>query len=493
VTELEAALAEFLPSQRWFASKGRAVAEVRVESSVPLRTALPSLSAVVVAVAYADGGVERYHVPVGHDRGLEARQLKDRVPDAVIHETKGPKGGPYYDAARDERLGGVYLDLLSRAATVEELRFYRMPEWTETLRGPGRLLEGEQSNSSLVFGNRLILKLFRLLEPGENPELEVTRALAGSGFTACAAPLGWIEGLGSTLGILQRYYAGSVDGWKLATERVADHYESKEGEPGNFAEDAAALGRLTAELHAALAGALPKVAEGQPDLGRLSARLLGQLAQVAALVPELADRRQAIEEVYSKAEAAGGGSRYLQRIHGDYHLGQVLKAGTEGSGEPHRGGPVDRDWIVIDFEGEPARSLEERRRLASPLQDVAGMLRSFDYAAFQPLVLGEDPVPTDRGTPLGFPGPLRPGPTRDELDRFDGPAAAWIEANRNAFLDGYLATAGDSGWLAGDHELLLRAFELDKAVYEVMYEARHRPPWLQIPLGGIRRLLGASP
>ncbi len=335
MTELEAALAEFLPSQRWFAGKGRAVAEVRVESSVPLRTALPSLSAVVAAVAYADGGVERYHVPVGHDRGLEARQLTDRAPDAVIHETKGPMGGPFYDAARDERLGALYLDLLSRAATVEELRFYRMPEWTETLRGPGKLLEGEQSNSSLVFGNRLILKLFRLLEPGENPELEVTRALAGAGFTACAAPLGWIEGLGSTLGILQRYYAGSVDGWKLATERVADHYESKEGEPDNFAEDAGALGRLTAELHAALAGALPKVAEGQPDLGRLSARLLGQLAQVAALVPELAGQRQAIEEVYTKAEAAGGGNRYLQRIHGDYHLGQVLKSQ----------GPVDRDRL----------------------------------------------------------------------------------------------------------------------------------------------------
>jgi maltokinase len=468
VTELETALAEFLPTQRWFAGKGRAVAEVRVESSVPLRTALPSLSAVVAAVAYADGGVERYHVPVGHDRGLEARQLTDRIPDAVVYETEGPKGGPFYDAARDERLGGVYLDLLSRAANVEELRFYRMPEWTETLRGPGRLLGAEQSNSSLVFGNRLILKLFRLLEPGENPELEVTRALAGAGFAACPAPLGWIEGLGSTLGILQRYYAGSVDGWKLATERVADHYESKGGDPGNFAEDAAALGRLTAELHAAMATALPKATGGQPDLGRLSARLLGQLAQVVALVPELAGQREAIEEVYTKAEAAGGGSRHLQRIHGDYHLGQVLKA-------PERG-----QWVVIDFEGEPARPLEERRRLASPLQDVAGMLRSFDYAAFQPLVLGEDPD--------------TPGPTRAELARFEGPAAAWIEANRRAFLDGYLAGAGDTGKaLGGDHELLLRAFELDKAVYEVMYEARHRPPWLQIPLGGIRRLLGASP
>jgi maltokinase len=213
-----------------------------------------------------------------------------------------------------------------------------------------------------------------------------------------------------------------------------------------------------------MASALPKVAEGQPDLGRLSARLLGQLTQVTALVPELAAHREAIEEVYAKAEAAGGGSRYLQRIHGDYHLGQVLWTG-------------DR-WIAIDFEGEPARSLEERRRLASPLQDVAGMLRSFDYAAFSPLVLGEDPD--------------TPGPSRKELARFEGPAAAWMEASRRAFLDGYLAVAGDTAQ-AGDAELLLRAFELDKAVYEVMYEARHRPPWLQIPLGGIRRLLGASP
>jgi maltokinase len=457
VTELEAALAEFLPTQRWFAGKARSVDEVRVEASVPLRAALPSLTAVVAVVAYADGGVERYHVPVGHDRGLEARQLTDRVPDAVIYETKGPTGGPFYDAAHDERLGGVYLDLISRSATVEELRFARVPEWTETPRGPGRLLEAEQSNSSLVFGDRLILKLFRRLEPGVNPELEVTRALAGADFAACAEPLGWIEGLGSTLGILQRFYAGSVDGWTLATARVADHYESEGGEPGNFAADAGALGRLTAELHAAMADALPRAVTGQPDLGRLRARLLGQLTQVVALVPELAAHRQAIEDVYLKAEAAGGGSRHVQRIHGDYHLGQVLKV------------KADERWIVIDFEGEPARPLEERRRLANPLQDVAGMLRSFDYAAYQPLVL------------------------RGEVARLEGPATAWIEANRGAFLDGYRAVAGDDGPAGGDQELLLRAFELDKAVYEVMYEARHRPPWLQIPLGGIRRLLGASP
>jgi maltokinase len=471
VTELETALAEFLPAQRWFAGKGRSVGEVRVEASVPLRTAHPSLHEVVATVAYADGGVERYHVPMGHDRGIEARQLTDRNPDAVILQTRGPTGGVFYDAVRDERLGSVYLDLLSRAANVEELRFYRSPDWTETLRGPGRLVGGEQSNSSLVFGNRLILKLFRRLEPGENPELEVTRALATAGFEASVAPLGWIEGLGSTLGILQRFYPGSVEGWRLAVERVADHYASERGDPGNFAGEAAALGRLTAELHAAMATALPKVTEGQPDLGRLSARLLGQLSQVVALVPELANYRDPIQEVYAKAEAAGGGNRHLQRIHGDYHLGQVLR--------------VSDRWMAIDFEGEPVRSLEERRRLASPLQDVAGMLRSFDYAAFQPLVVAD---PEGSGEPQGG-SPVGGG----ALAATDGRATAWIEVNRSAFLDSYREVAGDAGWLAGDHELLLRALELDKAVYEVMYEARHRPSWLPIPLGGIRRLLGVTP
>jgi maltokinase len=462
MTELESRLVEFLPRQRWFAGKGRPVVEVRVEASMPLRTPLPSLHLVVAAVAYADGGVERYSLPMGHDRGPEARQLASRHAEAVILETSPPKAGVFYDAVADERLGSVFLDHFNKGATLDEVRFHKLPDWSDKLRGPGRLLDAEQSNSSLVFGDRLILKLFRRLQPGMNPELEVTRALTAKGFAACPAPLGWIEGLGSTLGILQPYYAGSTEGWRLATERAADHYETGK-QPGNFAAEARELGTLTADMHAALAGALPMVASAQPDLGHLSARLLGQLTQVAALVPELRPYKDAIEGVYAKAEAAGG-ARYLQRIHGDYHLGQVLET------------PEDA-WIVIDWEGEPTRGFEERRRLASPLQDVAGMLRSFDYAASQPLVLGEDPD--------------TPGPTRKELERLEAVAGTWVEANRAAFLDGYLGRAREAGWLPGDHELLLRTFELDKAVYEVMYEARHRPGWLSIPLGGIRRLLGS--
>jgi maltokinase len=459
MTELESALATFLPRQRWFAGKGRRIGEVRIEANVPLRGARPTLHSVVAAVAYADGGIERYHLPIGHDFGFEARSLLSRRPGALILEAKPPRDGVYYDAVADERLGAVFLELLSRGATLDQLRFHRAPEWDETLRGPGKLLEAEQTNSSLVFANRLILKLFRLLQPGENPELEVTRALAAKGFDACAELLGWIEGLGSTLGVLQRYYAGSVEGWRLAVERVADHFESED--PGNFASEAKELGSLTAELHAALAAAFPKVSEGQPDLGRLGARLVGQLTQVAALVPELAPHQREIEAVYAGAVRAAGSSLHLQRIHGDYHLGQVLRVGQR--------------WMVIDFEGEPARSLEERRRMTSPLQDVAGMLRSFDYAAHSPLVLGEDPD--------------TPGPNRAELDRLGRAAQSWIQATRAAFLDSYMTRAASGGWLPDQPGLLLRAYELDKAVYEVMYEARHRPAWLTIPIGGIQRLL----
>ncbi|HYT26221.1 MAG TPA: phosphotransferase [Actinomycetota bacterium] len=470
MTELEAALAEFLPRQRWFAGKGRSVVEVRTEASVPLRTPLPSLHMVVAGVAYADGGVERYSIPMGHDRGPEARQLSSRHREAVILETAPPQSGIFYDAVADRRLGSVFLDHLNKGATLDEVRFNKRPTWSDKLRGPGRLLDAEQSNSSLVFGDRLILKLFRRLQPGINPELELTRALTAKGFAACPAPLGWIEGLGSTLGILQPFYADSVEGWRLATERVADHYETGSA-AGNFATEARELGLVTADMHSALAGALPMVASAQPDLGHLSARLLGQLTQVAALVGELRPYKDAIEGVYAKAEAAGG-ARHLQRIHGDYHLGQVLRIRGQAvaSGEA-------QSWMIIDWEGEPARNFEERRRLASPLQDAAGMLRSFDYAASQPLVLGEDPD--------------TPGPSREELEGLERTGAAWVEANRAAFLDGYLGRARDAGWLPGDHEVLLRTFELDKAVYEVMYEARHRPGWLSIPLGGIRRLLGS--
>jgi maltokinase len=205
-------------------------------------------------------------------------------------------------------------------------------------------------------------------------------------------------------------------------------------------------------MHAALATALPVVAAAEPDLGA-HFRLLGQLSQLAVTVPELARYRHAIESVHAQAQAAGE-PRYLQRIHGDYHLGQVLR--------------TDQNWVVIDWEGEPARSLEERRRLASPLRDVAGMLRSFDYAAAYPL-LNE--------------------PAEAEPPASDG--TAWVEANRTAFLDSYVGRAADGGWLPASYELELRTYELDKAVYEVMYEARHRPGWIGIPLGGIRRLLGS--
>ncbi len=463
MTALETALADFLPRQRWFAGKGRPVEGVRVEADERLVEGPPALRFVVAAVAYADGGVDRYALPLGEVFGKAAAGPAERGPGLVWSVEGGPRA---YDAVHDPRLRAVLFDLVQEAASSDGLRCRRLGDRLDPALGrSSRLLGAEQSNTSIVYGERVILKLFRRLQAGDNPELEVTRALAAVGFAACAPPLGWIEGFGSTLGLLQPFYAGAVEGWQLAVERVTASYRGRDG-ADNFTGEARTLGETTADLHAKLAEALPTVTAGPPELARQHARLHGQLAQAAALVPEIAAQRAAIEAVFAQATQGGAGRR-LQRVHGDFHLGQVLRV-PEGSGEGAGG-----RWVVLDFEGEPARSLEERRRPASPLQDVAGMLRSFDYAAWQPLMLG--------GAPVHGAGPAQVGVQ----------ARAWVEACQAAYLDGYRGRA--TGVLrpgAGD-EQLLRALELDKAVYEVLYEARHRPEWISIPLGGVTRLLGS--
>ena len=476
---LHGALAGFLPRQRWFAGKGRRIDRVDVRASVPLRHQPPALEVLVADVAYADGAGECYQLPLGRDRGAAARALAERAPDAVVlHDL--PDGAVVYDACRDERLGAVVLELLAAGATVGGLRFHRGELWDGQPAGVGgRPLGAEQSNSSLVFGERVILKLFRRLQPGENPELELTRALVGAGFDGCAPPLGWIDGFGATLGILQPFYAGAAEGWQLATDRSLASVQGR-ASSDSFADAAGELGAVTAALHRALAAALPQASDDGQELASLGARLRDQLEQLATVAPEVAGQRAAIEAVHAKAAAAGGGQP-LQRIHGDYHLGQVLRLRDGGTPATRDGGtpatrdggtPATRDggWVVMDFEGEPARGIEERRRLASPLRDVAGMLRSFDYAAFQPLL----------GGPVAAAAEQR--------------ALAWAGCCRQAFLAGYAAEApgggGAQGW-PGDQAPLLAAFELDKALYEVLYEARHRPAWLPVPLGGIRRLLGS--
>jgi maltokinase len=313
----------------------------------------------------------------------------------------------------------------------------------------------EQSNTSLVYDDRVVLKLFRRVRPGANPDVEVTNALAKAGFAHVAAPLGVWRRDGHDLAVAQPFLAGAADGWALALTSLRDLYATECEDPGDcggdFAGEATRLGDVTARMHLALAGAFAT----SPGDGNTWAGMAD--TQLERLERNDADSEAARRFVTRLRTETDVGMAI--RVHGDYHLGQVLQA--EGT------------WYVLDFEGEPVRSMDERAALSSPLKDVAGMLRSFQYAAAVALS-EQDLTRQDDLAPL---------------------AARWEARNRRAFLDGYLAQAAGSGLLPTSHAALqtvLRAFELDKAVYEVLYERGHRPDWVSIPQAAIRRLLSET-
>jgi maltokinase len=297
------------------------------------------------------------------------------------------------------------------------------------------------------------------VQPGTNPDLEVTRALAEAGCTAIAAPLGWIEGQvdgqTTTLAMLQQFERSATEGWAMATASVRDLFA--EGDlhadevGGDFAAESSRLGATTAEVHALLARALPSRTAGPEESRETAQQLVERFEQARAVVEQLAPYADAVRAVYEQV-ADRTEPVPVQRVHGDYHLGQVLR--------------TQSGWVLLDFEGEPARTLAERTALMSPLRDVAGMLRSYDYAARHLLAERSDV------------GASQPGLVYR--------ANEWAERNREAFCDGYAEAAGRD---PREEAVLLRAFELDKAVYEVVYEARNRPSWLPIPLGSIDRLL----
>ena len=308
-----------------------------------------------------------------------------------------------------------------------------------------QMLTVEQSNTSILLpavAGGTILKLFRTVAPGANPDVDVPRALVQAGWDGVPAPVAWLELAGDAdvpgqveptdLGVLTELVPDAADGFQLACAYATGDL--------SFAADAFELGRTVAGMHDALRRALP--AAGQSvGLAWLRSELRRRARSAAASASVLTGRLPAIERLYARLDAQGADGDLLdvQHIHGDLHLGQVLRAG-------------DGTWRVLDFEGEPMRPLEERQRPDLPLRDVAGMLRSFDYAA----AVGEATSPT------------------------------WAADARAAFLEGYAAVAGAPD---GSGTTLRDALELDKALYEVVYEAGNRPDWLPIPLAAVDRLL----
>ncbi|MGI8538108.1 MAG: maltokinase N-terminal cap-like domain-containing protein [Mycobacteriales bacterium] len=446
---MSALLAEWLPQQRWFAGKGSAINGVTVEHEVAMAGPPADLSHVLLRVD-ADSGAERYQLLLG--------RLQGEVPQRLTHAVIGAaEGTVLYDAAYDEEATTTLLSRLAAGGEQDGLRFHATAELDTSL--PSRLIGAEQSNTSIVYGEDLILKLFRRLQPGTNPDLEVTRALAATGSKHVAEPLGWVEtdveGQATTLALLQVFQRHATEGWAMATASVRDLFAEADLHAdevgGDFAAESERLGAATAEVHLALRDALPSRTVGPEEYSSTVRQLHERLDAALLIAPDLEPHAEGLRARYD-AVAELTKPLFVQRVHGDYHLGQVLRTQT--------------GWILLDFEGEPARPLAERTALMSPLRDVAGMLRSYDYAARHLLA--------ERGgdAQLAY------------------RASEWAERNRQAFCDGYARAAGAD---PRDDAVLLRAFELDKAVYEVVYEARNRPSWVQIPVGSIERLASTAP
>jgi maltose alpha-D-glucosyltransferase/alpha-amylase len=521
---LPAALPQFLIKQRWFGGKARTISSVEVSDIIPFDSDALRSYLILAKVNYTTGPAETYDIPLvraphGAAQPSDSSSLRVRArnfPEEIVLK----------DALTDENFLAHLLDVVAngvavrgaggqvRAVSTSALHFIWQP--SQGLLMPS-VMRAEQSNSSVVYEKRLVLKIFRRLEQGLNPDLEIGAFLTAKTSFRNVPPLaGYLEYLSETgartaLGILQGYIANEGDAWQFTLKALAEYYgeaqrsgslgasevphspllslcgqtlpDKARQRIGSYLDSAALLGRRTAELHLALASdqkdpdfapqafseaELRVLADSAVQLLTANFDLLGRLKhKMPDHSREDAESALRLEErARSRLQLLAGRriSAMVTRIHGDYHLGQVLFTGS--------------DFVIIDFEGEPARPLAERRKKRSPLQDVAGMLRSFHYAAYAPLL-------HDNGEKL-------PHETLQDLGNWAQYWQRWVSAT---FLKKYLEVSGNSNFIPKDGEelaLLLDLHLLDKAVYELGYELNNRPSWVRIPLDGLSQLLQNS-
>ena len=530
--ELEAALPRILATRRWFGGRSPGPKAVALADAIEVPSDGEGARIALVRVELADGGSDLYAMPLAIATNGGAEEVRAHRAHAVLAEIElategGRRQGVLYDATESEAFANAVVETMRRRRTlrgpsgalaVSTTRLFREIAGATSLPAPTPL-RGDQSNTSIVFGQRLVLKVLRRLGDGVNPELEIGRFLTERTEFAHIAPLaGALEyrppkGEPRTVAILQRFVPNEGDAWQHALDRIEHYFERTRAQPregprppagaalssslppleppplvgetvGSDLETARLLGHRTAELHAALASDREDPAFAPEPFSSLYQRSLyqstrnltrGAFRLLAERIPSLdadtaplAREAQGLEErVLQVFHGLVGGrlSGFRIRCHGDLHLGQVLHTGN--------------DVVFTDFEGEPARSIADRRGKRSPLRDVAGMLRSFDYAVRTVLAEG-----------------VRDGRfERTELPQLDAWARFWRQWVSFAFLRSYFGRAEADGLVpreADQRARLLRILLLEKCVYEVGYELDHRPERVAIPLRGLLELAGTE-
>lgn len=480
LADAEARLREYLPRQRWFGGRDRDLVGLRVADVGVLQEGDPTVLSVIVDVEYAEGDPERYHVPI-------AAQVEGAasVWEGVVIASGERDGRPVlvYDALHGGEPSFVLWKAVAAAAEIpmesgrvvcRNLGFELGDVGHTSVRPLGR----EQSNSSLVRGDMEVMKCFRILSRGLSPELEMLESLAAAGFEEVAAPLGVVEyddggGDYALVAMLQPYLHNGTDGWTLALASLRDLYAHAEEmgtaerraalrvaqeQGASFEPEAERIARVTARMHLALRAASGEAVSAEPVSDEMrEGWVTGMRADLDHLLAGSSENLRPLRSIAEEIKAAFDGILTVKdaglaiRYHGDYHLGQLLR--------------TDAGWTILDFEGEPARGQEARRLKSSALRDVAGMMRSFDYAA-----------------EVEMRNWAAEGDTDYEQVRAYG--EAWAEVNRRAFWTAYVDELGESDLLpvGAGAALLRRAFEFQKAVYEVVYELGHRPEWVDIPV-----------
>jgi maltose alpha-D-glucosyltransferase/alpha-amylase len=529
---LEKALPPFLQTRRWFGGKALTVKAAKITDTVAYPNGAAAAVIMLVAVDYVQGTSETYALPLAFAAGQDAARVRQAAPHAVVaelqvHGKSGATAGVLYEAVEDAQWCTAVLDAIGRRRQVKgaggevvalTTRAFRALRGSADTPLPASVVGAEQSNSSIIFGDRLILKLFRRLAEGVNPDLEVGRFLTEqTHFTQIARVGGALEYRAPrrepmTLGILQGFVANEGDAWRYTLDQLKRYFEraltrsardevpvppsnlvalTDQAPPalvgemlGGYVESARLLGRRTAELHVALASVATDPAFAPQPFTTLYQRSLYQaMHNLTRAVFQLLRERQATLPADLQEDAAtlsGLEEKLLDtfrtivgrkivamriRCHGDYHLGQVLYTG--------------KDFVIIDFEGEPARPLSERRIRRSPLRDVAGMLRSFEYATHTVLF----------GAAAG--GIIRP----EDVSTLEPWARFWRRWVSSAFLRAYLHHTADTALVPKARDqltTLLNVLLLDKSVYELGYELNNRPDWVAIPMRGILELLAGS-